>query len=95
MPMRGIGNYHGRSSLAAIAAVLVVGVAVGAMILSMERGKGSQKDDDAAKGKLASEQPAGVVTATPANEVTIDDAQVKAAGIEIAAAAPARIASVV
>nr|NDG08474.1 hypothetical protein [Oxalobacteraceae bacterium] len=95
MPIRAIGNFYGRSSIAAIAAVLVVGVAGGAMIMSMERGKGSRKDDDAAKVKQVAEQPANTSSTSHANEVTIDDAQVKAAGIEIAAVAPVRIASVV
>ena len=40
------GKHDGRSSLAAIAAVLVVGVALGAMILSMGRSKHSPQDDD-------------------------------------------------
>jgi cobalt-zinc-cadmium efflux system membrane fusion protein len=95
MPIRAIGNFYGRSSIAAIAAVLVVGVVGGAMIMSMERGKGSRKDDDAAKVKQVAEQPANTSSTSHANEVTIDDAQVKAAGIEIAAVAPVRIASVV
>ena len=85
MPIRAIGNFYGRSSIAAIAAVLVVGVAGGAMIMSMERGKGSRKDDDAAKVKQVAEQPANTSSTSHANEVTIDDAQIKAAGIEIAA----------
>ena len=89
MPVHGIGKHHGRSSLVAIVAVLVIGVVLGAMILSKNRGS-AQQDDAVAADKSASAQPA---KSTP-NEVPIDDAQVKAAGITIESVAPARITSV-
>ena len=95
MPVPRIGKHHGRSSLAAIATVVVVGIALGAMILSMDRSKHTQQDDDAAKAKQAAGQPATGATALHANEVTIDDAQIKAAGISVESVAPARITSVV
>ena len=78
MPVQGIGKQRGRSSLVAIAAVLVIGVVLGAMILSKNRGS-AQQDDAAPADKNASAQPA---KSTP-NEVPIDDAQAKAAGITI------------
>ena len=89
MPVHGIGKHHGRSSLVAIVAVLVIGVVLGAMILSKNRGS-AQQDDAVPADKNASAQPA---KSTP-NEVPIDDAQVKAAGITIELVAPARITSV-
>ncbi len=89
MPVHGIGKHHGRSSLVAIVAVLVIGVVLGAMILSKNRGS-AQQDDAVPADKNASAQPA---KSTP-NEVPIDDAQVKAAGITIESVAPARITSV-
>ncbi|CAM8619479.1 AcrA Membrane-fusion protein [Oxalobacteraceae bacterium] len=89
MPVHGIGKHHGRSSLVAIVAVLVIGVVLGAMILSKNRGS-AQQDDAVPADKSASAQPA---KSTP-NEVPIDDAQVKAAGITIESVAPARITSV-
>ena len=89
MPIHGIGKHHGRSSLVAMVAVLVIGVVLGAMILSNNRGS-AQQDDAVPADKNASAQPA---TSTP-NEVQIDDAQVKAAGITIESVAPARITSV-
>lgn len=95
MPVPRIGKHHGRSSLAAIATVVVVGIALGAMILSMDRSKHTQQDDDAAKAKQAAGQPATGATALHANEVTIDDAQIKAAGISVESVAPARITSMV
>jgi len=95
MPIPRIGNYHGRSSLAAIAVVLVVGIALGAMILSTDRSKHGQQDYDAAKAKQSSAQASAGVTTHLANEVTIDDAQIKAAGISIESVAPARISSLV
>ncbi|MFN5099533.1 MAG: efflux RND transporter periplasmic adaptor subunit [Burkholderiaceae bacterium] len=88
MPVHGIGKHHGRSSLVAIVAVLVIGVVLGAMILSKNRGS-AQQDDAVPADKNASAQPA---KSTP-NEVPIDDAQVKAAGITIESVAPARITS--
>ncbi len=88
MPIHGIGKHHGRSSLVAIVAVLVIGVLLGAMILSKNRGS-AQQDDAVPADKNASAQPA---KSTP-NEVPIDDAQVKAAGITIESVAPARITS--
>jgi len=88
MPVHGIGKHHGRSSLVAIVAVLVIGVVLGAMILSKNRGS-AQQDDAVPADKSASAQPA---KSTP-NEVPIDDAQVKAAGITIESVAPARITS--
>ncbi len=89
MPVHGIGKQHGRSSLVAIVAVLVIGVVLGAMILSKNRGS-AQQDDAAPADKSASAEPA---KSTP-NEVPIDDAQAKAAGITIESVAPARITSV-
>ena len=89
MPVHGIGKHHGRSSLVAIVAVLVIGVVLGAMILSKNRGS-AQQDDAAPADKSASAEPA---KSTP-NEVPIDDAQAKAAGITIESVAPARITSV-
>ncbi|MCE2866137.1 MAG: efflux RND transporter periplasmic adaptor subunit [Oxalobacteraceae bacterium] len=88
MPVHGIGKHHGRSSLVAIVAVLVIGVVLSAMILSKNRGS-AQQDDAVPADKSASAQPA---KSTP-NEVPIDDAQVKAAGITIESVAPARITS--
>ncbi|MFN5354448.1 MAG: efflux RND transporter periplasmic adaptor subunit [Burkholderiaceae bacterium] len=88
MPVHGIGKHHGRSSLVAIVAVLVIGVVLSAMILSKNRGS-AQQDDAVPADKNASAQPA---KSTP-NEVPIDDAQVKAAGITIESVAPARITS--
>ena len=88
MPAHGIGKYHGRSSLVAIAAVLVIGVVLGAMILSKNRSS-AQQEEDAPAGKNVTAQPAKSMP----NEVQIDDAQAKAAGITIEAVAPARITS--
>jgi cobalt-zinc-cadmium efflux system membrane fusion protein len=88
MPIHGIGKQYGRSSLVAIAAVLVIGVVLGAMILSKNRSS-AQQEDDAPAGKNVTTQPA---KSTP-NEVPIDDAQAKAAGITIESVAPARITS--
>ena len=89
MATPGSSKQDGRSSLAAIAAVLVVGVALGAMILSMGRSKQSAQDDDTPSPKTVSAQPAK----TASDEIVIDDAQAKAAGITIESAAPARITS--
>lgn len=89
MPVQGIGKYRGRSSLVAIVVVLVLGVVLGAMILTKNRSS-HQQEDDAPAGKNASAQSAAIIT----NEVAIDDAQAKAAGITIEAVAPARITSV-
>ena len=91
MATPGRGKHDGRSSLAAIAAVLVVGVALGAMILSMGRSKHSPQDDDTPSPKSVSAPPAK----TASDEIVIDDAQAKAAGITIESAAPARITSMV
>jgi cobalt-zinc-cadmium efflux system membrane fusion protein len=88
MPAHGIGKYHGRSSLVAIAAVLVIGVVLGAMILSKNRSS-AQQEEDAPAGKNVTAQPAKSMP----NGVQIDDAQAKAAGITIEAVAPARITS--
>ena len=81
---------HGKSSPAAIVAVVVVGVVLGALILNYDRNKSSAPADDA-KAPVAAAQPAKQV----ASRVDIDDAQAKEAGISIEAAGPARIASVV
>lgn len=89
MPLHGIGKHHGRSSLVATVAVLVIGVVLAAMILS-KNNSSSQHDDAVPADKNASVQPA---KSTP-NEVPLDDAQVKAAGITIESVAPARITSV-
>lgn len=89
MPVHGIGKQYGRSSLVAIVAVLVIGVVLGAMILSKNHSS-DQQDDAAPDGKNASIQPAK----SAPNEVPIDDAQAKAAGITIESVAPARITSV-
>ncbi len=88
MPVHGIGKHHGRSSLVAIVAVLVIGVVLGAMILSKNRSS-AQQEEDAPAGKNVTAQPAKSMP----NEVQIDDAQAKAAGITIEAVAPARITS--
>jgi len=89
MPIQGIGKQYGRSSLVAVAAVLVIGVVLGAMILSKNQSS-TQQDDEATAAKKVSAESA---TSTP-NEVSIDDAQAKAAGITIESVAPARITSV-
>ncbi len=88
MPVQGIGKQRGRSSLVAIAAVLVIGVVLGAMILSKNRSS-AQQEDDAPAGKNVTTHSAK----STSNEVQIDDAQAKAAGITIEAVAPARITS--
>jgi membrane fusion protein, heavy metal efflux system len=89
MPVQGIGKQRGRSSLVAIAVVLVIGVVLGAMILSKNRSS-TQQDDEATAAKNVSAEPAKSMP----NEVPIDDAQAKAAGITIESVAPARITTV-
>ncbi len=73
---------QGKSSVVAIAAVLVVGVVLGALILRSEQGKAPPAATPAA-------------AKAPVDRVTIDDAQARAAGIDIDTAGPARIAAVV
>jgi cobalt-zinc-cadmium efflux system membrane fusion protein len=89
MPVQGIGKQYGRSSLVAVAAVLVIGVVLGAMILSKNQSS-TQQDDETSTGKNVGAEPAKSIS----NEVPIDDAQAKAAGITIESVAPARITSV-
>lgn len=80
---------HGKVQALAIAAVIVAGIVLGALILSMEPGRhvGADDDDDA---------PAASATAAGGarEQVAMSAAQVKASGIAIEAAGPARIASV-
>ena len=94
MATPGSSKQDGRSSLAAIAAVLVVGVALGAMILSMGRSKQSAQDDDAPGTKAVATRSAKSAS-HDSHEVVVDDAQAKAAGITVESVAPARITSVV
>lgn len=89
MPVQGIGKQRGRSSLVAIVAVLVIGVVLGAMILSKNRSSTQQDDETTAAKNVSAES-----VRSTSNEVTIDDAQAKAAGITIESVAPARITSV-
>lgn len=91
MPAPGNSKYRGRSSLLAIAVVLLVGVALGAMILTKDQSQQPQADGDQPTARQASKPSANTAT----HEVEIDDAQIKAAGITIEAVAPARITSVV
>lgn len=78
---------QGKSSLVAIAVVLVVGAVLGAFILRSDPGKAPA----AASGNAA---PAAAPKAQ-ADRVTIDDAQLQAAGIEVETAGPARISATV
>ncbi len=78
---------QGKSSVIAIAVVLVVGAVLGALILRSDHGKAP-----AAAGGTAAPAPAAKA---PADRVAMDDAQLKAAGIDIDTAGPARIAATV
>ncbi len=87
---------HGASQFKAIAALLVVGVAVGAWILSMDKGRSVKAGDDdetpAAQAKPSASAPDA---AQLAPRVDLEEEQVKNAGIAIETAGPARIASTV
>lgn len=85
---------HGASQIKAIAALLLVGVALGAWILTMDKGRSVKAgdDDNAPPAKAAASAPA---TAQHAPRVDLEDAQIKTAGIAVEAAGPARIASTV
>lgn len=79
----------GKAQVLAIAAVIVAGIVLGALILSMEPGRHVGADDD-------DDVPAASATAAGGarEQVAMSEAQVKASGIAIEAAGPARIASV-
>lgn len=90
MPLHRIPHQQGKSSIAAIAVVIVIGIVLAALILTMGRNKTSASDDnDHAAPVSAKSQPQG------STRVEIDDAQAAAAGITIEVAGPARISSVV
>jgi cobalt-zinc-cadmium efflux system membrane fusion protein len=90
-PQPPIAHQDGQSSLAAIVAVIVIGVILGALILTMDR-KQSSADDDDNQSAAATQTASGAVVAS---RVDIDDVQTKAAGISVEAAGPARIVSFV
>lgn len=81
-------HQRGKSSTAAIAAVVVVGAVLGALILTVDR---NQPAETAGEGKA----PSAAAQPPAANRVDIDDAQAKEAGISVEAAGPAHIASLV
>lgn len=85
----------GKVQALAIAAVVAAGIGLGALILSMEPGRHAGTDDDDARPAAASPSAAATADGAPARQqVAMSDAQVKASGIAIEAAGPARIASV-
>ncbi len=90
MQFHRLHHQRGKSSVVAIAAVIVVGAVLGALILTIDRNKaGAPADDD--KTPAAAAQP----QKPEAERVEIDDAQAQAAGIAVDAAGPARISSAV
>ena len=86
MQAQRLHHQRGKSSPAAIAAVIVVGAVLGALILTMDRSAEPADDDKA---------PAAAAQPPAASHVDIDEAQVKAAGISVETAGPVHIASVV
>jgi cobalt-zinc-cadmium efflux system membrane fusion protein len=88
------GHRPGKAQALAIAAVIVAGVVLGALILLIEPGHPIGDDDDGA-APLAAASVSTAAGATGARQqVAMSDAQVKASGIGIETAGPARIASV-
>ncbi len=77
----------------AIAAVIIAGIVLGALILSMEPGRHAGPDDDGAATPAA---PASLAVSANGGrqQVTMSDIQVQASSISIETAGPARIASV-
>jgi cobalt-zinc-cadmium efflux system membrane fusion protein len=91
MSLQRIQRQRGKSSTAAIGAVIVVGLILGALILTLGRNSSSPANDDGKANAASNVAKPG----TPVlNRVEIDDAQSKAAGISVEEAGPARIASV-
>ena len=87
---------QGASQFKAIAALLVAGIVLGAAILTMDKGRSVKPgDDDDNKGATAKPAATAPGAAPHAARVDLDEAQVKASGIMIEAAAAARIASTV
>ncbi len=82
----------GRGRPVATAAVIITGIVLAVLILSMEKGQHRSADDDDAPAASADAVPAGTPqSAAPAPQIVMDDAQVKASGIDVQAAGPARI----
>ncbi len=85
---------HGASQFKAIAALLVVGVALGAWILSMDKGRSVKAgDDDEAPAAQARPSATTPAAAQHAPRIDLEEAQVKTASIAVETAGPARIAS--
>ncbi len=99
---------QGRTLPLAIAGVIVAGIVLGALILTMEKGRhvGAGDDDDAPAASVARKEAAPAAAddgaaapkaapaaaAQPAH-VTMEDAQVRASAIEVQVAGPARISA--
>jgi cobalt-zinc-cadmium efflux system membrane fusion protein len=93
MPFDRFSRQRGKSYMPAIAAVVVVGIVLAALILFIDRKQPSASRDDS---KASAAQATSVDSQKhDASRVEINDAQAKAAGISVEAAGPVRIASVV
>ncbi len=87
---------RGASQFKAIAALLVVGIALGAWILSMDKGRSVKAgdDDDAPAAQAGPAAPATAsAAAQQAPRIDLEEVQIKTAGIAVESAGPARIAS--
>ncbi len=89
---------RGASQFKAIAALLLLGVVLGAGILMMDKGRSVKAGDDDGND-AAPAKSAATSTTQPAEQkaprIDLGDAQIKTAGISVEAAGPARIASTV
>lgn len=85
---------RGRAQALAIVAVIIAGIAIGALILSMEPGRhvGPDDDDDAPRPAAAAPE-AGDGASRASQHVAMSDVQVSASAIAIETAGPAQIAS--
>jgi cobalt-zinc-cadmium efflux system membrane fusion protein len=78
----------------AIAAVIIAGIVLGTLILSMEPGRHTGPDEDGIAPPEAASTSSAVSPTGVRQQVAMSDTQVKASGIAIETAGPARIASV-
>lgn len=86
---------HGKARVAAIAAVIVAGIVLGALILSIEPGKHAGAGDDdgpPAGGHAPAAAPAGKAVPAERRQVAMSDAQITASSIAVEVAGPAPIA---
>lgn len=86
----------GKAQALAIAAVVLAGIVLGALILSMEPGRhvGADDDDDAPAASASASASPPAATGGERQQVAMSEAQVKASGIAVETAGPAWIASV-